>query len=180
MRRYVVLGAFLVASVVAVRPAAACSCIPNPSPEEAFNKADIVFAGRVLEIKNADGEAYPAALDVRLWIERPFKGFFIETIRVRTARDGASCGFPFEEDERYLIYAHSDDEGTLHVSLCSRTAHLRDARADLIAFDALDLLDEEEDDDDGDGGCGGLTNAAAMQAAVFIFFIVVLQRRRRV
>ena len=180
MRWSIVCSALLVVFLADARPAAACTCAPNPPPEEAFNDADIVFAGRVLEINNSANEEYPVALDVRLWIERPFKGFFIETIIVRTARDGASCGFHFKQDERYLVYAYQVDDGPLHVSLCSRTARLQDARADLIAFDALDLLDEGEDEDGNGGGCGGLTNAASMQAMFFVFLVMALRRRRRV
>ena len=181
MRQYLILGSVLVVGLWAAPSVWACSCVPNPPPREALDQAAVVFAGRVLEIRQInDDEGFPL-LDVTLWVEQSFKGFFIETVNVFTARDSATCGFPFQKDERYLIYAHEDEDGTLHVSLCSRTARIQDAREDLLVFDALDLLnDPEEEDDDGGGGlCGGLTNVASMQAMFFVFLIVALQRRRR-
>ena len=181
MRRYLILGSVMIVGLLTARSVWACSCVPSPPPRQALDETDAVFAGRVLEIRQANGDNYPALLAVTLWVERPFKGFFIETVNVLTARDSASCGFPFKKGERYFIYAHQGEGGTLHVSLCSRTARIQDARDDLLVFDALDLLnDPEEEHDDGGGRCGGLTNVAAIQAVLFVFFFVAVQRRRRV
>ena len=178
MRMFKILGSVFMASVLTVQVAQACSCIPNPPPREAFEQASLVFAGRVLEIRDAREEEYPVALEVTLLVERPFKGVFIETIRVRTSRDSASCGFPFKRGERYLVYTHDSSDGIVRASLCSRTAMLEDAREDLLAFDAIDLLDPEMEEDG--GRCGGLTNAATLQAMLFVFFIVAFRRRRPV
>ncbi len=176
MRWFVMLCSVFVVSVWTAPRVHACSCIPNPPPREAFEQAGLVFAGRVLDIRDASEAEYPGSLDVTLEVERPFKGVFIETIKVRTARHSASCGFPFEEGERYLVYTDASDDGVVRASLCSRTASLLDARDDLIVFDALDLLEPEMEEDG--GRCGGLTNAAAMQAALFVFLLVAFQRRR--
>ena len=176
MRRFVVLSSVLLFSVMTAPVVYACSCIPNGPPQEALAEADFVFAGEVLDIERVN-EGY-GFLNVTLRVERPFKGVFIETTRVRTATNGAACGFPFERGERYIVYTHtSSEDGSVWASLCSRTADLQNAREDLVAFDALDLL-QEDDDDDGGGRCGGPTNAAAMQAMLFVFFIVAFQRRR--
>ena len=182
MRQYLILGSVIVVGLLTAPSVWACSCVPSPPPRDALDEAAFVFAGRVLEIREINNDDHFPLLDVTLWVERPFKGFFIETVNVLTARDGAACGFPFQKDERYLVYAHLGEDGTLHVSLCSRTARIKDAREDLLVYDALDLLNdpEKEEDDDGGGGlCGGLTNVASMQAVFFVFLIVALQRRRR-
>ncbi|MFQ5569324.1 MAG: hypothetical protein ACE5G0_06590 [Rhodothermales bacterium] len=173
MSRSLIVGGVLMVGLLAARSAAACSCVVPPPPQEALEEATVVFVGKVLSIDRED-DLFPM-LRVTLWVKHPIKGFFIETIEVQTARDSAMCGFPFERGERYLVYAH-EAEDALHVSLCSRTARLEEAKADLIALGVPDILDE--DDDDG-GGCGGPSNIAAMQAVLFVLIGVGWVRRKK-
>ena len=158
-------------------PARACTCIPNPPPQDAVAEADGVFAAAVLHMTEID-QTYPRLLRVEMRLLRRFKGAFDETVTVRTARDSPSCGFPFREGESYLVYVRSV-EGHLHASLCSRTAALADAAEDLIELDAEDLLDEESGSGRGRARCSGPTNAAAMQGLVFVFLGLLLRRRSR-
>ncbi len=172
MRGLVMIFGLLVVGAVAAPPAGACTCVPNPPPREAFQQADAVFVGEVIGIEEIGGE-FPLR-HVTLRVERPFKGVFVETVAVWTAQGEIGCGFPFEQGRRYLVYAHRAEDA-LHASFCSRTARLEDARADLDALDALDLLP----DDDGGGLCGGLTNVAALQGLLFVLLGVALLRRRQ-
>ncbi len=110
--------------------AQACSCMVPPPAEEALKEADAVFVGQVL-----GGEAKDRmTLEVRLAVERRWKGAESEEITVRTATSGAACGFSFTEGERYLVYGY-EHEGVLQVSLCSRTAPLDRAEEDIEALD---------------------------------------------
>ena len=56
-----------------------------------------------------------------------WKGPSYATAYLTTARSEASCGFTFDEGEEYIVY--SRDGST--VSLCSRTALLENAEAEL-------------------------------------------------
>ncbi|MEI7686565.1 MAG: hypothetical protein WCL32_16220 [Planctomycetota bacterium] len=68
---------------------------------------------------------------------RSANGTDAKQIKVTTSTSGASCGFGFKKDERYLVYANGGKNGELwSVSLCNRTS---DAKSDRAAgdFDAL-------------------------------------------
>ena len=54
-----------------------------------------------------------------------------ETITIKTAQSSAACGFNFEENQKYIVYASQYDDDYLEVSLCSRTGLLSNAIEDL-------------------------------------------------
>ena len=155
----------------------ACSCIPPGTPAEEFASSDVVLAAEVGSMRHVDGSHGPD-LEVRLHVVRAFKGLGdrVTSLTVRTASDGAACGYPFERGHAYMVYAHEFD-GRIWVSLCSRTRPLGAASDDLRQLDAEDLIGYEPSDD---GGCGGTTNLGMIQAASFTLIgIGVLRRRRR-
>ena len=55
---------------------------------------------------------------------------------ITTPPTGGSCGFTFVEGEEYIVYGHDSnyDDGGYTVGICSRTALLELAQADLDAF----------------------------------------------
>ena len=59
-------------------------------------------------------------------------------VTVQTGLSGASCGYPFEFGESYLVYAYAGQSAP-HTSLCTRTARLKAAQADMAAFERLFL-----------------------------------------
>ncbi len=179
MRWLVLLGCVLVIGVATVRSAAACTCILNPPPQEALARTDAVFAGQVVDLRFVAGEHFPE-LRVTLRVVRVFKGDVGEVVEVGTARDGAACGFHFEAGQGYLVYADVREGKPLGVSLCSRTARLQDAAADLEAFGAPGLIIEEEPVLGGGGRCGGPSNVAALQAMLFVLLGALWTRRRSV
>ena len=65
-----------------------------------------------------------------------WKGVVYEEMYVTTPPTGGSCGFAFEEGEEYIVYAHdsASGDGGYTVSICSRTALLRQAQADIDAL----------------------------------------------
>jgi hypothetical protein len=107
----------------------ACSCLPPGPPEEEMAKSDAVFSGRVASIVK-DSFGYVVTFEV----ERAWKGVEAETLKVRTARDSAACGYAFSEREKYLVYAYRDDDGSFGTGICGRTALLSEAGADLEAL----------------------------------------------
>jgi hypothetical protein len=130
MRRLIVLPALLLLAIGAVGGAAwACRCKPPPPPKEALKNAAAVFAGKV-SAKKAGGEVV-----VTFDVSKAWKGVDAKTITVRTPRDSAACGFTFEMEKSYLIYAHRDSEGAeakLSTNICTRTKLLSEAKDDLI------------------------------------------------
>ena len=119
----------------------ACKCVEPGPPSEEMEKFDAVFAGRVVSIEHnfdpnsttlGPGDRTTIGLDVStVW-----KGAVHEDMYVTTPPTGGSCGFTFTEGEEYILYAYDSavlDEG-YSVSICSRTALLSQAQADLEAF----------------------------------------------
>lgn len=103
-----------------------CSCL-QVSVDEAINDSSYVFSGTVTEIEQLSSGDYEATVDVtEVW-----KGPDHSEVTVRTPQSSAACGYPFQEDTSYLIYTDIEER---FVSLCSRTAELANAEADLEAL----------------------------------------------
>jgi hypothetical protein len=64
---------------------------------------------------------------------RRWKGADTETVMVRTAADGVSCGAMLELHKKYLVFA-SEHAGALHTGLCSRTDEIGRAGETLSAL----------------------------------------------
>jgi hypothetical protein len=125
------LALFVAVSLLRPSDAHACSCL-RQSPQEAYEQAVSVFEGHVLEISPApatEASALPQ-LAVKMAVVRSWKGMEQEQVVLTTASDSAMCGFAFEVDQDYLVYAASGTSG-LSVSLCSRTALVGAAGEDL-------------------------------------------------
>lgn len=129
MRR-AILSLFVAAVVVLLAPAVgACSCIPPGSPQDALNASDAVFSGTVERVAFSGGENR-----VLVDVSRVWKGPSYDAMMVSTAVSSAACGYNFNPGEDYLVYASTQDDGDLSVSLCSRTARLQDAQEDVAAL----------------------------------------------
>lgn len=113
------------------KAAYACSCIQPPAPQEARDQAAAVFAGTVSNVAPAgpDGQSLFVTFD----LAQSWKGPAASQITITTGGSSASCGFEFTPGEEYLVYGTSQ-EGRINASLCSRTARLADAGADLEAL----------------------------------------------
>ena len=112
--------------------ASACECAPSLTPLEELERSGAVFSGRVIAItKN------PSIYDkeVEFDVDRSWKGPSSKTVTVFTGDPSAICGYDFQEDEKYLVYAHPT-EGFLYTSGCFRTQPLANAQEDLNALGA--------------------------------------------
>jgi hypothetical protein len=106
-----------------------------------------VFSGEVIGRVDlwADREIQSTGdpIEYEFRVEKVWKGAPRKTLRVYSARAGATCGYVFQVGKRYLVYArilkkgwlgdsHDDAlKGRLSASLCSRTRELADAAEDL-------------------------------------------------
>jgi hypothetical protein len=176
------------AVLLAADPARACSCMEVDVPT-AFGQVDAVFEGRVLEIDRSGG-----SLRVTLAVVQHWKGIGTERVVVETAADSAACGVAFEVETSWLVYAEREGE-LLRASLCSRTARIEEAQADLAELGAgvvpveigpSDGVEEEEPDEPpARGGCAscstsksGALDRGAIAASIGLGLVVATRRRR--
>jgi hypothetical protein len=123
----VIFGGFSLMTL-ASSPAQACSCLPPPAPKVALEKAAAVFVGKVITIEEKDGRRK----EVKILVSKFWKGVTGDSVVVTTAIVSAACGFPFEMNKEYLVYASSIEvQKHLNTSLCTRTKKLEAAGEDL-------------------------------------------------
>ena len=121
----------------------ACSCVQPGTPTEELEKFSAVFAGRVVSVQHSfDPDAGSVVREnderttVGFKVSAVWKGTVHEDMYISTPLTGGSCGFTFVEGEEYIVYAGDSwyDDGGYTVGICSRTALLDLAQADLDAF----------------------------------------------
>ena len=130
----------LIAGLVALLPdcAYACSCAMPPGTqkeraERALSSSEAVFSGRVTAIeKEVATRRHPGTATATLRVSQLWKGPERATLEVSTASQESACGFPFEEEREYLVYAYGKLD--LKVDLCSETKPLSIAEADLATL----------------------------------------------
>lgn len=115
-------------------PAYACSCAAITSVEENFAKKDAVFAGKVVNIKNSNFSIFKSSADpveVTFVVSEIWKGPATKKVTLTTAESSASCGYEFNINDEYLVYAYENEGKSLESGLCSGTVLLSQASADL-------------------------------------------------
>lgn len=97
-----------------------CDCEPlGKISEEQYNSYDIIFAGRVIGIK--DGRLENA---ISFKVGTYYKGKQIQdTIKVFTPSSGASCGISPEIGEDWLVFTYYIDT-KVKTMLCTRTKRM--------------------------------------------------------
>jgi len=109
----------------------ACDCI-NVSAEEAFQKNDVVFEGKVIEVGRKEG----VGIEVLFEVKKIWKGTNSSQIIVYT--NGGDCVFHFVEGGEYLVYSSQRGlEKQLHTNSCSRTKRLDEAGADKVTLSQI-------------------------------------------
>jgi hypothetical protein len=136
-RQLILVFLLLFVSILSDSPAPvfACSCAPPPPPAEALAQATAVFAGTVTNIDVPGGAVISTAdpIAVTFQVETVWKGPVEPTLLVTTARDSASCGYHFDLNQSYLVYAYGS-ERNLETNLCSRTTRLSPILEDLAVL----------------------------------------------
>jgi len=126
---------FLTFALFAAEHANACSCLfQDPKDpgvvEEALESADIVFVGAVesAEIDGPPEGEYGRMIQTTVFVVKDsWKGETVNRITTRVNVQCCLCGFRFEEDQTYLIFAHEREEGVYTVSVCSLSRTLAEA-----------------------------------------------------
>lgn len=110
-----------------------CSCTPPGPACVELGKAGAVFAGTVTSsvLENgADGRSTRYSFDV---IEA-FRGVHGPVV---TTNSALMCGYRFEVDRQYLVYATAGKTGLQTYGVCTRTAPLEAAEEDLAFLRSL-------------------------------------------
>ena len=104
----------------------ACSCAPQPTPQEALRDADAVFRGTAIQVGDVDMKEIAALLPMKkrivLRVKTVWKGPHEKELVVLTGAGGGDCGFGFVLGGEYLVYAHVGGMPSgYHTGLCTRT-----------------------------------------------------------
>lgn len=129
----VAIGLTLALLALGPTDAHACSCVRPPPPLEALAQANAVFEARVARIET---DTAALRMTAHLIVVRQWKGDLPEDVTVVTASQGSLCGFPFQPDQRVLLYVDGAPD-SMSVSMCSRSRPVELAGEDLAAL--LDL-----------------------------------------
>ena len=119
----------------------ACKCAQPGTPSEELEKFSAVFAGRVVSIQhsydpNTASVSPEDRTTVGFEVSTVWKGTVHEDMHMTTPPTGGSCGFSFVEGKEYIVYGHDSNyaDGGYTVGICSRTALLDQAQADIDAL----------------------------------------------
>lgn len=96
-----------------------------------------------------------------------WKGPQRETLEVYTPSYGAACGYPFTEEQEYLVYAYWRNQGTpprpgLKVDLCSSTIPLSNAGEDLALLGKLGESEKPNNSAEALNDTSGIVSAQAV------------------
>lgn len=127
MKLILTAGTFLLFCAAVVNEVNACTCLDYGVPTCAlFSRADAVFVGKIERITSAMGDRDASVqlggvgsissrgggpIWVHFTIDYAFKGVSGETVKALTYR-GTSCDLGVKEGQRWLIFAHRDNETT--------------------------------------------------------------------
>ena len=108
------------------------------SLQKHFQKADVVFVGRVIEAKKISQEnPDTSGIVIKFEVKQTWKLDLEKTVIVKELFDKSTNGF--EPNAEWLLYAFREKDGTLQIttSCCSRTKPLSTVEADLKAFEKM-------------------------------------------
>jgi hypothetical protein len=150
MLTVVLLAGLVALAALAAPPFArvtyACSCAqPTPTVEQTLKDADAVFSGRPRLVEPTKIEAlFPdprtqmvAMVDgihAHFEVIESWKGVSGREIDLWTGRGSGDCGFTFQPDEAYLVFARRTPNGRLVTGDCTNTMPLADAVVEIAAL----------------------------------------------
>ncbi|QOY38082.1 hypothetical protein AWH56_011395 [Anaerobacillus isosaccharinicus] len=106
----------------------ACNCDVPDNATEALDKANAVFKGKVIKLKEEtiDGEKYDVAL---ISVSETWKG--IKNSQVKVYTDWTSCQFELEEEKEYLLFPYKYHDRLIVIN-CGRSTEIKYAQEDLL------------------------------------------------
>ena len=132
---------------------AQCTCASkyrNITPSKEFEYADIVFVGKIIELKKSVRDTITGSYTetVKFEVSKIWKADSPKIITVVNKIQGCLNGF--EKDQEWLVYGYKNSAETFATGCCcSRTSILSKAAEDLKEFDQtgvreMKILEEKE------------------------------------
>jgi|TARA_B110000908_G_C10170730_1_gene410685 hypothetical protein len=120
----------IILSVIVIKTTNACDCYTD-SLHIAIDRSEEIFLGEVVKIIDDPESCWKKddclSVFVTIQIDQNFKGEK-KGIVIHTMKSTASCGYPFNLGEKYLVYADKTETG-YSTRLCSRTIESNNERA---------------------------------------------------
>jgi hypothetical protein len=118
----------------------ACVCMPPRTVEEGIGKSSAVFIGTVTKIYRPFleriGVTKTYGYRVRFEITKRWKGPMPRSMVVTTRLSTEACGFPFKENNEYLVYV-VDEPLDIQTGICTGTKDLADAEPEIEQLNDL-------------------------------------------
>lgn len=125
-----VAALLLVAAVGLGLPGRASAICSVHGPDDAYERADVIFNGRVI---STDDASKPQPWSATMRVERVWKGEIGQTAQVSVS---GPFGQPFQTGVAYLVYGvFQDDSPRVHTDSCMGTAPVADSDAFLDHLD---------------------------------------------
>ncbi|RUS45826.1 hypothetical protein [Cohnella sp. AR92] len=113
------------------REASACSCAVS-DPHEKLENYAAVFVGKVLDKGGTVSSRFGNLREYTFEVKEAWKGVEESPFSLYAYDGGdASCGYPFDVGQTYLVYSYQDKDGTLQTNLCSGNVVYEHANDDL-------------------------------------------------
>ena len=109
-----------------------CNCQELPPPEEAYEMSNAVFSGRATNIIEDWDSGF---MEISIEVFDVWKGAIDNQIIMLSSLD--DCGYYFQINEDYLIYAYYYQMDYLWTDICTRTNLLEDSEEDLDYLNSL-------------------------------------------
>lgn len=132
----IISGIIVMPSLIAEsNTASACEVLSLPPVQEAYDNSAAVFSGKVTEFERVAMEGAGDRRMAVFAVDRYWKipdGKDFKQMVVITEKDHGACGYDFELDKQYLVYASAwaYDNSLLSTSIGTRTQPLESARQD--------------------------------------------------
>jgi Tissue inhibitor of metalloproteinase len=123
--------ASILVSVLFSHSTSACSC-GGYEIEKAFDEYEVVFVGKAVSVGEQslfEGRKlfWEGMRKVKFEVKRSYKGTADVKVTVFTSNQSSACGYPFEKDTEYAVFAnrsHDDpNDSKLYVGACGPTIH---------------------------------------------------------
>jgi hypothetical protein len=135
----VIFACSAIISNAASEKAYACEVTSLQSIGEAEASSSAIFSGKVTEfnivaISSGIKDVRVALFEVDRYWKNPAETEYSRERVVFTAIDSGACGYDFEIGKSYLVYAHTQENGSLETSIGTRTMPLENAQEDIAVL----------------------------------------------